>query len=173
MSSHELRHVINSCVIMTYGPRERYAKSRASQSCSHFATRFRSTVRCRRAAGTRLFHFSPAGVSLSARSASVERTAGSQRTQAGVYGETAAQLDSAGAVVRICQGSVYQRSGQPCLAGAAATRARAWLRAARLETFAWNIGLIVCWKRSWHKSFKSWRRKSSAALAQSPKRRRP
>src|SRR5258708_40374032 len=101
MSPRDLRHVINSCIVMTYGPRERYPKSRASQSCSHFAARVRSTVRCRRAAGTRLFHFSPAGVSLSARSASVERTAGHQRTQVGVYGETAAQLDSAGAVVRI------------------------------------------------------------------------
>jgi len=173
MSPHYLRYVINSCIVMTYGPRQRYPKSRASQSCSHSTARVRPTARSRRAAGTRLFHFSPAGISLSARSASVGKAAGRHRAQAGVYGETAAQLDSAGAVVRICQEPVHQRSGEPCLGGTAATRARAWLRVVPLETFAWNIGSIVCWKRNWHKSFKSWRRKRSAALAQSPKPRRP
>ena len=71
--------------------------------------------------------------------------------------------------VRICQEPLHQRSGQPCLARSAATRARGWLRAAPLETFAWNIGLIVCLKISWHRSFRPWRQKSSGSLAQSPK----
>ena len=51
--------------------------------------------------------------------------------------------------------------------------ARPWLRAAPLGTFVWNIGLIVCLKRNWHKSFKPWRPRSSASWAQSPKPRRP
>ncbi len=83
-----------------------------------------------------------------------------------LYGETGAQFDSAGPVVRICQEPFHQRSGQPCLASSAATRARAWLRAASLEAFALNIGLIVCLKISWHKSFRPWRQKSSGSLAQ-------
>ncbi len=173
MSSHCLHHVIKGCIVMTYGPCQRRPKSRTSQSRSHSATRLRSTARCRRAVGARLFHLSPAGVSLPPTSATVEGAAGGQRTQAGVYGEIAAQFDSAGAVVRICQEPVHQRSGQPCLVGAAATRARAWLRAMSLEAFVLNIGLIVCLERSWHKSFRPWRQKSSGSLLQSPKPGRP
>ncbi len=165
--------VINGCIVMSYGPCQRRPKSRASQSRSYSATRFPSTARRRRAVGARLLHLSPAGVSLPPTSATIEGAAGGQRTQTGVYGEIAGQFDSAGAVVRICQEPVHQRRGQSCLAGNPATRARAWLRAVPLETFAWNIGSIVCLKRSWHKSFKPWRRKSSASLAQSPKPRRP
>jgi len=158
---------------MTYGPCQRRPEIRASQSCSHSATRIRSTARCRRAVGARLFHLSPAGISLPPTGATVERAAGGQRTQAGVHRKTAAQFDSAGAVVRICQEPVHQRSGQPRLTGTAATRARAWLRAAPLGTFVWNIGLIVCLKRNWHRSFKPWRRRSVASWAESPKPGRP
>ena len=165
-----LRYVIRSCIVMTYGPCQRRPKGRASQSRSYSATRFRSTARCRRAASPGLFHLSPTGISLPPASATFEGAAGGHRTQAGVYGQIAAQSDSAGAVIRICQEPVHQRSGQPCLAGTAPTRARAWLRAAPLETFGWNIDSIVCLKRSWHKPFKPWRRKS---LAQSPKPGRP
>jgi hypothetical protein len=32
--------------------------------------------------------------------------------------------------------------------------------------------LIVCLKRSWHKSFRFWRQQSAGSLAQSPKQRR-
>ena len=173
MSWRCLRHVIRGCIVMTYGPCQRCPEKRASQSRSHSFTRLRSTARRRRAVGARLFHLSPPGVSLPSTSGTAEGAAGGQRTQAGVYGETATQFDSASAVVRICQEPLHQRSGQPCLAGTAATRARAWLRAAPLETFASNIGLIVCLKRSWHKSFRPWRQKSSGSLAQSPKPRRP
>jgi hypothetical protein len=174
MSSQScLRYVISGCIIMTDGPCQRRPKSRTSQSRSYPVTRIRATARRRRAVGARLFHLSPAGVSLPPKSATVKGAADSQRTQVGIHGETAGQFDSAGAVVRICQEPVYQRRGQSCLAGTFATRARAWLRAVPLETFAWNIGSIVCLKRSWHKSFKPWRRKSSASLAQSPKPRRP
>src|SRR3954468_4874929 len=118
-------------------------KGRASQSCSHSAPRILSTARCRRAVGARLFHLSPTGISVPPTSTAIEGAVGGQRTQASVYSETAAQFDSTGAVVRICQERIDQRSGQPCLAGTAAKRARAWLRAAPRETFAWNIVLIV------------------------------
>lgn len=173
MPSQVLPYVITGCIVMTYESCQRRPKSRASQSRSHAAARLRSTARCRRAVGTRLFHFFQAGLSLPPTSPTVEGAAGGQRTQTGVYCETATQFDSAGAVVRICQELIDQRSGQPCLAGTAATRTRAWLRAAPLESFAWNIGLIVCLRRSWHKSFKPWRRRSSASLAQTPKPRMP
>jgi hypothetical protein len=168
-----LTHVTYGYTVMTYRPRQRRPKSGTSEPRSRFASAVRSAARRRRATGSRLFHLSPAGVSLPPTSTTVEGAAGGHRTQAGVYGETATQFGSAGAVVRICQEPVHQRSGQPCFAGTAARRARAWLRAAPLETFAWNIGSIVCWKRSWHKSFKPWRRKSSASLAPSLKLRRP
>ena len=169
MSSSYLQYVITGCIFMTHGTGQRCSKGRASQSRSESATRIRSTARGRRADGTRMFHLSPPGVSLPPTSGTAEGAAGRQRTEVGLYGETGTQFDSAGPVVRICQEPLHQRSGQPCLARSAATRARAWLRAAPLETFALNIGLIVCLKISWHRSFRPWRQKSSGSLAQSPK----
>lgn len=117
MFSHCLRYVMNGCIVMTYGPCQRCPESRASQSSSHAFARLRSTTRGGRAAGAGLFHLSPAGVSLPPASTTVEGAAAGQRTQTGVYGETAYQFDSTGAVVRICQEPVHRRCRQSCLAG--------------------------------------------------------
>src|SRR5713101_7572164 len=136
-----LRRVINSCTLMTYESRHRHPKNRATQPRARFAAAVGATARCRRAPGARLLYLSATGLSLPAASAAAERASGRGRVEVGIHGEAAAQLDSTGAVVRICQRTLDQRSGQPCVARAAATRARSWLSRSRLyyALFSWSI----------------------------------
>jgi hypothetical protein len=133
---------------MTYGSRQRHPKNRATQPRPRFAAAVRATARCRRALGARLLYLSGTGISLSAASAAAERAGGRGRVEVGIHGETAAQLDSAGAVIRLCQGTFDQRSGQPYVAHAAATRprARSWLSRSRFRhaLFSWSIVSIAC-----------------------------
>jgi hypothetical protein len=150
--------VINSCTLMTYGSRQRHRKSQAPQPRASVAPAVRSTARCRRAIGGRLFHLSSTGISLLAAGAEVERASRRWRIEVGVHGEAAAQFDPAGAVVRICQKALDQRSGQPCVTRVAATRARSCLTRSRPRhaLFSWSIVSIVCYQRSWPKPIKYW-----------------
>jgi hypothetical protein len=152
MRSH-LRYVINGCILMTYGSRQRRPKSRAPQPRARFAAQGQASARCRRAVDARLLYLSTTGISVPAASAAVERTSGRSRIEGGFHGEAAAQFDSTGAVVRICQKTLDQRSGQPCVARASATRARSWLSRNRFHyaLFSWSIVSIVCCRRSWPK----------------------
>jgi hypothetical protein len=153
-----LRCVINSCILMTYGSRQRRRKSRASQSRARFAAAVQASARCSRALGARLLDLSPAGISVPAASAAVKKTSGRGRVEGGLHGEAAAQFDSTGAVVRICQKTLDQRSGQPCVARASATRARSWLSRSRLHhaLSSWSIVSIVYCRRSWPKPIRFW-----------------
>jgi hypothetical protein len=76
----------------------------------------------------------------------------------GVHGEAAAQFDPTGAVVRICQKALDQRSGPTGVTRAIATRARAWLSRRRLShvLFSWSIVSIGYWLRSWPKPIRCW-----------------
>jgi hypothetical protein len=145
---------------MTYGSRQRHPKNRATQPRPRFAAAVRATARCRRALGARLLYLSGTGISLSAASAAAERAGGRGRVEVGIHGETAAQLDSAGAVIRLCQGTFDQRSGQPYVAHAAATRprARSWLSRSRFRhaLFSWSIVSIACCRRNWPKPIRFW-----------------
>jgi hypothetical protein len=166
-----LHCVINSCILMTYGSRQRRRKSQAAQPRARFAAAVQASARCRRALGARLLYLSTTGIPVSAARAAVEGTSGRRRVQGGFHGEAAAQFDSAGAVVRICQKTLDQRSGQPCVARAAATRARSWLSRSRLyyALFSWSIVSIVCCRRSWPKPIRFWCRINvGRSQAQSP-----
>jgi hypothetical protein len=174
-----LRCVINSCILMTYGSRQRRRKSRAPQPRARSAAAVQASARCRRALDARLLYLSTTGISVPAPSAAVERTSSCGRIEGGLHGEAAAQFDSAGAVVRICQKTLDQRSGQPCVARASATRARSWLSRSRFHyaLFSWSIVSIVCWRRSWPKPIRSWYRinvgwSQAQSLPTSPKVRR-
>ena len=166
-----LRCVINGCILMTYGSRERRRKSRAPQPRERFAAAVQASIRCSPALGARLLYLSTTGISVLAARAAVERTSGRGRIQGGLHGEAAAQFDSAGAVVRICQKTLDQRSGQPCVACAAATRARSWLSRSRFyyALFSWSTVSIVCCRRSWPKPIRFWYRINvGRSQAQSP-----
>src|SRR6266566_8644789 len=119
-----LTDVISGCIVMTYGPRQRCPKSRTSESRSRLAAAVRSTARRRRAFGARLLHFFPTGLSVFTASPALERTSSGERIQAGVHGKASTQFDSAGAVVRICQKNLDQRSRESSAVGAPATRRR-------------------------------------------------
>ena len=174
-----LRSVTNSCILMTYGSRQRRRKSRAPQPRARFAAAVQASARCRRALGARLLYLSTTGISVPAASAAVERTSGRNRIEGGLHGEAAAQFDSAGAVVRICQKTLDQRSGQPCVARASATRARSWLSRSHPShaPFSWSIVSIGCCRRSWPKPIRCWcrinvGRSQAQSLPTSPRVRR-
>jgi len=157
MRAH-LRCVINSCILMTYGSRQRCRKSRAPQPRARFAAAVQASARCRRALGARLLYLPTTSISVPPARAAVESTSGRGRIEGGLHGEAAAQFDSAGAVVRICQKTLDQRSGQPCVARAAATRARSWLSRSRFHhpLFSWSIVSIGCCQISWPKPTRCW-----------------
>ena len=168
-----LRRVVNSCILMTYGSRQRRRKSRAPQSRARFAAAVQASARGRRALDARLLYLSTTGISVPAASAAVERTSGRSRIEGGLHGEAAAQFDSAGAVVRICQKTLDQRSGQSCVARVAATRARSSLSRSRPShaPFSWSIVSIVCCRRSWPKPIRFWCRINvGRSQVQSPSR---
>ena len=153
-----LTRVIYGCTVMTYGPRQRGAESRAAESCSCPTSADRSTARGRRAVSARLFHFSSTSLSIPAASAKAERAGPSKRVQAGVHGQAATQLDSARAVVRICQKNLHQRSREPSATGVPATRGRSWLSRgqSRHACFGWNIDLIAYWLTNWLRLISCW-----------------
>ena len=166
-----LYRVVNSCILMTYGSRQRRRKSPAPQPRARVTAAIRATARCRRAPGAGLLYLSATGLSLLAASTAVERAGSGGRIEVGVHSEVAAQFDPAGAVVRICQETLDQRSGQPCVARAAATRARSWLSRSRFYYALFNRSIvsIVCWRRSWRKPIRFWCRTSAGrSQAQSP-----
>ena len=161
-----LTRVIYGCIVVTYEPRQRGAESRAAESCSCPAAADRSTARGRRAIGARLFHFFPTSVSIPATSAKPKRAVARERAQAGVHSQAPTQLDSARAVVRICQKGFHQRSREPGAIGASATRGRSWLSRgqSRLVPFGWNIDLIACWLTNWLRRISCWYRTGDGRL---------
>ena len=153
-----LTDVIYGCIVMTYGARQRCPKRGTSEPRSRATARVRSTARCGRAFGTRLLHFSSTSLSLSAASPAVERSSTGQRSQAGIHGKAPRQFDSAGAIVRICQKNLDQRSRHPSAVGAPATRGRSWLSRSRSRRadFSWSIALIACCQTNWLRCISYW-----------------
>ena len=149
---------IYGCIVVTYGPRKRGRESRAAKSCSCPTSADRSTARGRRAVSARLFHFSSTSLSIPAASGKAERAGPGKRVQAGVHSQAATQLDSARAVVRICQKNLNQRSREPSAIGVPATRGRSWLSRSqsRHACFGWNIALIACRLTNWLRLISYW-----------------
>lgn len=153
-----LTRVIYGRTVMTYGSRQRGGESRTTESCSPPIAADRSIARGRRAVGARLFHLSPTSLSIPAASTVAERAGSGERAKAGVYSQASTQLDSARAVVRICQEDVYQRSREPGAIGVPATRGRSWLSRgqARHASFGWSIDLTAWWATNWRRLINCW-----------------
>jgi hypothetical protein len=152
-----LTRVIYGCTVMTYEPRQRGAEGRAAESCSR-PTAADRTAGGRRAVGARLFHFFPTSLSIPPASAKVERAGSRERAQASVHGQASTQLDSARAVVRICQKDLHQRSREPGAIGAPTTRGRSWLSRSqsRHVSFSWNIDLTASGLTNWLRLISCW-----------------
>ena len=153
-----LSYDINGCIVMTYGPCQRGAESRAAESCPRSAAADRAPAGSRRAPGARLFHFVATGVSLPAACAAAARAGCRQRAKAGVHRQAVPQADSARTVVRICQRDLHQRSRQQGAAGVPSTKRRSWLSRgqSRHAHFSWNIDLTACWPTSWLRLISCW-----------------
>ena len=153
-----LTRVIYGFIVMTYGPRQRGAESRAAESCSCPTAAERSTAGGRRAVGARLFNFFSSSLSIPAASAKAERAGPGERAQAGVYSQAPTQLNSARAVVRICQKDLHQRSREPGAIGVPSARGRSWLSRGRSRhaRFGWNIDLTACWPTNWRRLISCW-----------------
>ena len=162
--------VIYGCMVVTYGPRKRGRESRAAKSCSRPATPDRATARGCRAIGARLFHFFSTSLSIPAASGKAERAGPSKRVQAGLHSQAATQLDSARAVVRICQKNLNQRSREPSAIGVPATRGRSWLSRSqsRHACFGWNIALIACRLTNWLRLISCWYPTGDGRLQEHP-----
>jgi len=165
-----LTRVIYGFIVMTYGPRQRGAESRAAESCSCPTAAERSTAGGRRAVGARLFNFFSSSLSIPAASAKAERAGPGERAQAGVYSQAPTQLNSARAVVRICQKDLHQRSREPGAISVPATRGRSWLSRgqSRHEPFGWNIDLIACWLTNWLRHISCWCQTGDGRLRRHP-----
>src|SRR5712692_6808305 len=164
--------VVKSYIYMTHGSCRRYAKGRTPQPGLGTAAA-RGSAGGRRGIGAALRHFQTAGLPLSANGRGIEGAVTHRRCQDPLHGEAFAELGPAASPLRQNNRVNAQRDCQPGFDDGPTSRARAWLRAALLEASAWNINSIVCWKRSWPRCFKPWRRPSVVLLAQSRKPRRP
>ena len=165
-----LTRVIYGCTVMAYGARQRGAESRAAESCSCPTSADRSTARGRRAVSARLFHFPSTSLSIPAASGKVERAGRSKRVQTGLHSQAATQLDSARAVVRICQNNLNQRSREPSAIGVPATRGRSWLSRSqsRHACFGWNIDLIGYRLTNWLRFISYWYPNGDGRLQEHP-----
>ena len=163
-----------SCILMTYEPRQRGSKSRASQSRSPVAATVRASARCCRADGSRLFPLSSPGVSLPLTSAPFEAAASRGRCQGCLHGEAIPELGRTSAFPRCRHGSVVKQGCQSSVARSARSETGAWLsaRPGRNSAFDASIGLIVCCQISWPKSTSCWRPISDGPLAHPILRRR-
>ncbi len=167
-----LTNVTYGCSLVTYGPRQRCSKSRASQPRSPVASTARPSTRCGSEDGPRLFHLSAAGVSLPPASAALETAASGRRCQDRVYGETLTGVGRTGPFARGRCGAVVRGGCQSSAARPAASARGAWLSARSKAELSWSIDLIVCWQRSWLRPTSCWRLTSDNRSANRTPRRR-
>ena len=131
---------------MTDATRQRDPENRTPQSRARPVAACRSTLRRGRTVGPGLLHFATSSLSVPRTSSTAERADPAQRSQTGIHGQTSPQPSPARA--NVCRGQriVHQRGGQPSVARAAATRARAWVSRNQVGAapYSWNIDLTVC-----------------------------
>ena len=162
-------YVVRGCMFMTDAARQRSPEGRAPQSRTNPASASRSTLRCGRAIGARLFHFAASSLPLPRTRSAIKGACPARRSQTGIYGQASKQPDSAGPSIRYDETIVHQRGGQPGVARAAAARARAWVSRTQVGhgPVGWSIDLIVCCATSWRKPTCCWCRTNGGQSAES------
>ena len=145
-------------IFMTGAARQPCSKSSAAQSCSRAAAAVQRTCPSRRRVGARMFDLASAGPSLYPNRATAETANPGERKQAGVYGETATQLDSTRTAVCTRQETTSERGGHGGVARTGATRARAWVSRNQFghTLSSWNIAWIDGCQRDWHRLINYW-----------------
>src|ERR1700675_4367716 len=113
----DLKSVIYSCTVVTYGSRQRERKGRTPQPCSRTAAAVRSSARCGSADGARLRCLSASSLSLSAASPPFEATSPHRRRQGRFAREALPKVGATSALVREHHWSIAKRNRQPGVTG--------------------------------------------------------
>ena len=155
-----LHHVTYGCTVVTHGAGQRCRKSRTSQSCTEFAASIRSSARCSGQNGSRLRCLSSPSIPISTTSRTIKRGRSCHRHQDCFHGETFGKVGGTPAVLCQCQRHITERYCEPRSGDFSPTEEKAWVndREVGATPFNWNIGLIVCYRRSWNRSMSCWYR---------------
>jgi hypothetical protein len=153
-----LHNVTCGCTVVTHGASQRCRKSRASQSRTRFAAAIRSSARCRRQDGSRLFRLPTPGISVSSTGRTIETGCTSSGREDCVHREAFRSVGRTSAFIRQQERHIAQRYCQPCFGGFSLAENEAWVNGHQVVAtrFSWNIGLIVCYRQNWNRFMKCW-----------------
>ena len=145
---------------MTHGAGQRYRKSRATQSRTWFAAAVRRSARCGKQNGSRLLSLATPSVSIPSTSRTIETGCSSRGCEDRVYRQAFRKVGRPLAVIRQQKRVVSERHGESCPGGFSPAEEEAWVNGHQVGAtrFSWNIGLIVCYRRSWDRSMSCWYR---------------
>ena len=169
-----LHDVTYGCTLVTYDASQRCRESGASQSCTRFAAAIRLPAGCCRQDGSRLLYLPPPGISISSTSRAVETGCPHHRRQDCLHCEAFGEIG--GTPTFICQHQrvVAERHCEPGVGGVPSAEDQAWVNDHQVGAtkFNWNIGLIVCYRRSWNRLMSCWCRISDGRSKRQLIRRR-
>ena len=153
-----LHHVTYGCTLVTHGASQRYRKSRASQSCTQFAAAIRFFAGCGRQDGSRLLRLHPPSISISSTSRTIETGCSGHGYEDCFHGEAVRSAGQTFAFIRQQKRPIAQRHCESCSGGVSPAEEEAWVNGHQVGAtrFSWNIGLIVCYRKSWNRSTDCW-----------------
>jgi len=146
-----LTYDIKRRIYMSYGPRHRCPKGRATQWGSHPAAQTCPTARGRRTPCPGLVHLQAPGLSLSRAGSAAQTPDSDRRGQSFFYRQAFAPFGGKTPEVRCLDRIDLERDRQPSVAGGTASWGRSWLIARRVgnERCGCNMNLIDCGWRNW------------------------
>jgi len=153
-----LHNVTYGCTLVTHGASQRCRKSRASQSCTRFAAAIRFSARCSRQDGSRLLGLPPPGLSISSTSRTIETGCSNHGYEDCFYREAIRSAGRTFTFIRDQKRLITQRRREPYSGGVSPAEEEAWVNGHQVGAtrFSWNIGLIVCCRKSWNRSTDCW-----------------
>src|SRR5208283_395174 len=149
---------INGRIYMSYASRQRYSKSRATQSSAHPPPRACATSRGCRTLGARVVGDQASSLSLSAACSATPATRPGTRRQGLLYGQAFAPSGGHAPDLRRLDRFDPERDRQPSRAGGTPSWGRPWLttRGAGNARCGWNINLTGCGLKSWRRFMNAW-----------------
>src|SRR6266571_7245422 len=153
-----LRCVIYSCILVTHGPRQRYRKSRASQSCTQFATEVRASAGRVGRDGSRLLGFTTPSLSLSPASKTIEAACCCGRREDCLHRQAFRKAGRTAALLRRQDRLIVERDRESSIRDCARAEDEAWVNGQWVGATgcSWNTGLIVCSRPDWNRPTNYW-----------------
>jgi len=145
-----LHCVTYGCSLMTHDAGQRCRKSRASQSCTRFASAVRPFTGRGRQDGSRLLRLATPSISISSTSRTAETGCSNRRCQDCFYRQAFRRTGPTFALIRQQEGFITGRYCKPRSRGFSPSEDKAWVIGREVGTtpFSWNIDLIVCYRQS-------------------------